>query len=100
MLDEIPNLQFFFTRLSNKYRAYAPRVLPANPRTNNDRRSARVPLVHLQIAAIIDASSFSDPLARLYAFSFSISSRTRATSNSLMPKNNLPSTPRFSLFLL
>jgi hypothetical protein len=100
MLDKIPNLQLSSTRPPNEHRAHAPRALPANPRTNNDRRSARVPPVLLQAPAMIDTSSPSDPPARSHGSSLSSSSRTRATSNSPMPEKNLPSTPRSSLFPL
>lgn len=82
MLDEIPNLQLSSTRPPNEHGVHAPGALPANPRTNNDRGTARVPPVLLQTAAIIDASSPSDTL------------------NSPMPESNLPSTPRSSLFPL
>jgi hypothetical protein len=97
MLDEIPNLQLSSTRPPNEHGAHAPRALPANPRTNNDRGTARVPPVLLQTTAVIDASSPSDPPARSHASSLSTSSRTRATLNSPMPESNLPSTPRSSL---
>ncbi|KAH8650303.1 hypothetical protein BGZ60DRAFT_534399 [Tricladium varicosporioides] len=98
MLDEIPNLQLPSTRLPNKHEAHPPRAPLASPRTNNNHRSARVPPVLLQTAAMIDASSPPDLSARSHASSLSSSSRTRATSNSPIPENNLPATPRSSLF--
>lgn len=63
MFDKILNLQLSFTWPPNEHRAYVPRALLANLRTNNNCRLAHVLPVLLQALAIINTSLFSDPPA-------------------------------------